>query len=327
MATKGEQNLKRVRREYRAARDRWLAAQDKGGKGGKGGNDSSAPEGLNTDQQNAYDALVQVFIDAGLVDPNDPTGGLAATLLDLIQHDYGADTITLKLQESPAYAERFKANETRKANNIRVLNPAEYLEQERQYRQALQDYGLPKGFYDSPDDFAAWIGKDVSINEIRSRAEIAAQNAQSAPPEVKQALAEYYGIGDGEITAYFLDRKRTVPLIEQQARAAQIGGAAISQGLATSADRAFELSQFGITQDQARQGYSAIGQSLDTLKKLSNIDKMGDYTQTEAEDAFLKDDAKASKKVRKLASNERARFSGDSGIGSGSLSTGSQGSY
>jgi hypothetical protein len=137
---------------------------------------------------------------------------------------------------------------------------------------------------------------------------------------------DYYGVDSGHLAAYFLDQKRTLPIMERQAAAAKIGGAALEQGLNVSAGRADELAGYGLTQDQARQGYSSIQQALPTLDKLAGIDKTT-YDQSTAEDAFLLGKGDAITKTKTLASNERARFSGQSGVGQGSLSQGSKGQY
>lgn len=278
-----------------------------------------AGEFKNKAKQNAYDLLAQMFESYGL-------GELVPTIRDLVAHDYGSDTIALKLQETDAYKQRFAGNEARKKAGLPVLSPAQYLQQEASYRQALQMYGLPSGFYDQPSDFAAWIGNDVSPSEIQSRAAAASDAVTSANPEYRQALKDYYGLTDGDLVSYFLDQKRALPVLERQTRAAQIGGAALEQGLNVSAGRADQLAGYGIDQSTARQGYSSIAQALPTLDKLAGIDKTA-YGQADAENAFLLDNADAITKTKKLASNERARFSGSSGIGQGSLSTKSKGQY
>lgn len=279
-----------------------------------------AGEGLTPDQRNVYDKFVQVLTDAGLKSLIDP-------LMELIVQGYGADTIAIELQQTKAYQDRFAGNQARVANGLAALAPGDYLALERSYEQVLRAYGLPEGFYDDPSDFADFIGKDISPAEIQDRAQVASDYVTNAPPEYKQALMDFYGIGPGDATAYFLDSSRAMPFIDKQVRAAQIGGAAAFQGLSSNAARAEELSTYGVDQGTARSGYAAIAENLDNLRKLATIDKT-DYDQRTAEDAFLLDDAKAAKKTRRLASNERARFGGSSGVGQGSLSSGqSKGQY
>jgi hypothetical protein len=53
---------------------------------------------------------------------------------------------------------RFAGNQQRRKLGLPVLSPREYLETEAAYRQVMESAGLPRGFYDSPDDFSSWIG-------------------------------------------------------------------------------------------------------------------------------------------------------------------------
>lgn len=277
-------------------------------------------------KQNAYDVALAILQGLNLE-------SLAPALFGIIRQGYtDQGIISMKLAETPEYKTRFAGNEIIKqriANGetgLHVLRPDEYIYQEKQYRQALQMYGLPSGFYDDPSDFADWIGKDVSPAEIQSRAAAASDAVTSSNPEYRQALKDYYGLSDGDLVAYFLDQKRALPVLERQTRAAQIGGAALEQGMNVTAGRADQLAGYGIDQSTARQGYSAIAQAMPTLEKLAGIDKTT-YGQADAENAFLLDNADAVTKTKKLASNERARFSGSSGVGQGSLSSKSKGQY
>jgi hypothetical protein len=112
--------------------------------------------------------------------------------------------------------------------------------------------------------------------------------------------------------AYILDQKRALPLIERKVQAANIGAAADFQGLNVGVNRAEDFAAYGITADQARQGYSAIAEALPTSFKLAEIDDVS-FSQDELENEVFKGDAQAAEKRRKLASRERARFSASGG--------------
>jgi hypothetical protein len=47
--------------------------------------------------------------------------------------------------------------------------------------------GLPKSFYDSPSDYATWIGGDVSPTEIKSRVDLATAATTAADPYTQAA--------------------------------------------------------------------------------------------------------------------------------------------
>jgi len=123
---------------------------------------------------------------------------------------------------------------------------------------------------------------------------------------------DYYGIGDGELTAYILDPKRGKALIEQQAAAVSIGAAAGRQGLTLARERAEYFSSLGAA-GRAEQAYSDIATILPDAARLSDIHAGDDYRQTEAEDEFLGGLASARRKRERLANAEVSLFSGSGG--------------
>jgi hypothetical protein len=285
----------------------------KGGKngGGKGGGDDS-PDPMDDPQNQAiYTILKQQFADLGL-------DTLAPLIMQYVVEGYSPDVIGILLSETPEYKQRFSGNEEIKKRiasgetGLHVLSPAEYIQQEKQYKDALSFYGLPQGFYDSPDDFAGWIGQGVSVLEVQERARLAKETVNGSP-EISDALRRYYPeLGDGDIAAYILDQKRAMPLIEQKVAAANIGAGADFQGLSVDRMRAEDLAKYGVTADQARQGYSAIAEALPTAEKLADLEG-GQFSQSDLEDEVFKQSATAAKKRKDLASHERARFSASGG--------------
>lgn len=258
--------------------------------------------GANRD---AFSALTTIFNSYGL-------GSLAPKIYEFIQQGYGADTITLLLQDTPEYKQRFAGNEARRKAGLPVLDPAQYLATERAYRQILQDAGLPKGFYDNPADFTNWIAGDVSPSEIQGRVELAKQATSQSNPEYRKALQQMYGISESELTAYFLDRKRAVPLLERRAAAAQIGAAALRRGFETDANRMENLATMGIGAEEAEQGYGIIGETFDPMREIAQ--RFGlTWTQRDAEDEVFVGGTEAATRGRRLRSQERALFQGRAG--------------
>lgn len=276
--------------------------------GGTGGPTGNPAGDLTDDQRDAYSFLVDEFNQFGL-------GSLAPTIFNYIKQGYGADTITLLLQDTPEYKQRFAGNEIRAKAGLGVLSPAQYLATESSYRAILANAGLPKSFYDSPADFAQWIGGDVSPTEIQNRVNIEQQTVAQAPQEVKQALSDLYGVSQGDMVAYFLDQSKALPLLQLQAQAAQIGGQALMRGLSDA--NAGHLAQLGISTSQATTGYSQIGESLNTLQQIAHRFGTG-FSQTEAENAIFNPNAivngeNATLKQRSLVDQEKALFSGNTG--------------
>jgi hypothetical protein len=234
--------------------------------------------------------------------------------------------------ESTAYKQRFAANEQRIKKGLRSLSEAEYIGLEDQYQDVMRRYGLPNTYYargemGRQEGFEKFIGGDVSPVELEDRIQTAQRRVINAAPQVKDALTQFYGaeIGNGDILAYVLDPEKAIENIKRKVTAAEIGAGAMQAGLATGLSRAEELQRYGVTGEQARQGYQTIGSLLPRASQLGDIyakQGMGPFTQTtaEAEVFGTPGSVEAATKRRKLTELEQAQFGGTSGIAQGALS-------
>lgn len=265
---------------------------------------------LQGTERDAFLAINTLFKSYGLE-------SLAGKIFDFVKNGYSADTISILLQDTKEYKERFAGNEQRKAKGLPVLDPSSYLALESAYKQIMASAGLPQGFYDQPSDFNDWIGKDIAPKEIEQRVEWAIQANTLSNPQYRAAL-KALGISDGEMVAYWLDENKALPILTKTVATAAIGAEALRAGLKFDKQYAGELALEGITADQARQGYSQIGAELEALSGLGSI--YGEsYTQRDAEQAILQGKGEAIKKRGRLASQERAAFGGATGGARGGL--------
>lgn len=231
-----------------------------------------------------------------------------------------------KIQESEVYKQRFKSNDTRVANGLKPLDPLEYVQLEETYKQYMGQAGLPKGFYDDPSDFQDWIGKGVSAAEVQGRVQTAAEAYQvleANDPGQLKALSDMYGVGRDGIMAYFLDPDRAVSVLERQKQlgAAKIAGAGNNFGISTNKDQAETLSAKGVTEQEARERFRGVAADSEQVAKYGAIYGDSISENEQVTEAFGLDGAdKISRRKKKLASQERAQFSGTSGIAQGSLS-------
>jgi hypothetical protein len=265
---------------------------------------------------NWIEQMTQTFNNYGL-------GSLAPKITEYIQTGYTPDTVSLKLQESPEYLQRFSGNETRKKMGLPVLTPAEYLSAESSYKQIMRANGLPQGFYDSQESLAKFISNDVSPSEFQSRVNAAGLSLNNADPFYTQSLQEMYGLTQGEMLAHVLDPQQALPFINKQVQAAQFGAEARRQGLSLGAPVAEQYANMGVTQKEAQQGFQQIAQLMPTAETLSGIYKnqAGPYGQEQAiAEAFGGEGAaEASLRRKKLSALETANFSGSSGTGKSSF--------
>ena len=143
---------------------------------------------------------------------------LAADAYRFLMEGASTESVMIQLKETEQFKERFKGLDMRQPG-MAPLTPAQYIQLESNYRQTMAAAGLPEGFYDSPDDFAEFIGNDISPAEMTQRVSMASTAVANVNPELKNQLQEMYGIGvenDGELIAYFLDPDRGVNVIEQR---------------------------------------------------------------------------------------------------------------
>ena len=268
-------------------------------------------------RQSAYDLLYSEFKQYGLEALVDPLKGLIVS---------GASPaeFTIKLRETPAYKERFAGNAIRIKNGLTAIDEATYLQKEDAYQNLMRNYGLPKSYWETgplgvQDGFTKLIGSDVSAVELESRLQTAQDRVLKSNPEVAYALKAFYpDITNGDILAYTLDPTNALDAIKRKVSAAEIGGAALSQGLTTSAAGAEGLAAYGITKDQAQQGYQGIAAVLPRASTLADIYGQAPYGQStaEAETFGTLGAAEAKKKREQLIALEKSSFGASSGVGS-----------
>jgi len=270
------------------------------------------------DTRDAFAIIKGVFLQYGL-------GDLGATIETLMREGYGPEEATLALKTDPkynsAYIKRFKGNETRRAAGLNVLSEAEYLTLEDDYTKTLKAYGLESYFgidtATKQSAIADVIGADVSAVEFTDRVSTAVDRVKMADPSTKKAFQDFYGIGEAELVKYFLDPKKALVNLKEKATAAEIGGAAIGQGLAATMTSAEDLARFGINREQAQVGYATIGEELPTAGSLGRIYSESGitYNQADAESATFKGLASAKRKKERLKGLEENLFAGNSGTG------------
>jgi hypothetical protein len=265
---------------------------------------------LTGSSRDAFMALNTLFDQYGL-------GTLAGKIFDYVKNGYSSDTISILLQDTKEYKERFIGNEERKKKGMGVLSPAEYLSVESSYRQIMQQGGMPLGFYDSNSDFSKFIGGDMSPTELQSRVNQATQATTLANPEYKKALNQM-GISDADLTAYWLDPKKALPMLEKSAATAAIGAEALRKGLQFDPNYAENLATQGVTREQAAAGYTQLGAEYGGLKGLAGI-YGGDWNQRMAEQATFEGSIAAGQQRKKLIQSEQGSFAGQAGAARGGL--------
>ena len=253
--------------------------------------------------------------------------GLANKIKELAIAGATEATITLQLQETPEYQQRFAANADRIKKGLAALTPAEYVNVEDSYRQVLRAYGLKQ--FDNDAYVRQFIANDMSPTELSNRVVTAVQRVQNADPAIVNQLKQYYGIGATDMVGYVLDPEQQFQKIERQIAASEIGVAAGRQGLKAGVSVAEQLAAQGVTEAEARKGYATIADILPTAEKLSDIygTTLDEYRQAEGEQEVFNSLASAQRKRQALTARELAAFSGASGTNKTSLTTSAVGQF
>ena len=145
---------------------------------------------------------------------------------------------------------------------------------EADYKQRLQAANMPAGFYDDPTDFQQLIANDVSPEELQGRIDQGYQAVKNASPAVIAEFKRLYGVGKGDLAAYFIDPQRARPTFDRyeaqrQAQAAAVSSQAQAQaGLALSAQESEALVRSGITEAQAQTGFADIAAQQELFNPL-----------------------------------------------------------
>lgn len=259
-------------------------------------------------------ALTELFKQYGL-------DTLAPQIIKMIQDGFSSDTIAIQLQQTKEYKQRFSANEKRAKAGLPVLSPAEYISTERSYRQVMSAAGLPIGFYDQTSDFENFLANDVAPTEVKARVDTVTEALNRAPASTKDYFKQWYN--EGDMIAFALDPKRAQPLIDQRIKAAEAASIAAQSKLALSQTNAEAIGASGASLSDIQTGVGFIGQEQNTTDKLSQIYGGDAATQQDlVQEVFS---GGAGTKRKKLASQERATFTGGSGQTKGSLSRTSDG--
>ena len=293
---------------------------------------SLADAAASKQKQNWIDTAQQLV---GPLLGNDPnTQTLVGKYIGYIQTGgYDSASALLKIQTEPEWNKRFSANQDRLNKGLAVLSPAEYLATEDAYRQVMISAGLPAAVYGDNTALGKLIAQDVSPAELKQRTDAAHAVIDNADPFVTTQLQTYFGLNKSDMVAHILDPASAAPVIAQKVQAAQVGAEAARAGV-TGVDMVNQMSlaAAGITQADARAGFTNIAQNLQPTQTLASIygqqqPGMGGEEakkQLEASKFGVSvggyTSAQAAENLKKLYGKEKVIFGGSAGADKGSLS-------
>lgn len=268
-------------------------------------------------KQKASDKLTALFSAYGLE-------SLAPFINTRIMADVSEEMLLLELYDRPEYQQRFPGMKALRAKG-KAITEKEYSADEKAMMQTARFFDLPKGFYDGPEDFGALIGNLVSPKEYQDRLQIGQDLSRTLNPSVKQQLIDFYGVGEGDLTAFVLDTDKALPLIQKQAKAAQFVGIGRAAGFELRGITSGQAENIAGTESYAKlserelaQALGQAGQLRRTQKRLSGIEGQ-DYSEQEALSAVIEGSPQALLASQQRAAREGARFSARGGVTGSSL--------
>jgi murein DD-endopeptidase MepM/ murein hydrolase activator NlpD len=275
-------------------------------------------------------------------------GDLGDAITRAIINGYSADTIQLIMQDpnsndplAVAFQKRFPANKVLASQGKAVLSPGEYLAAERRYTEIMQSYGVAG--LATRATLSEFIGNSISATEVSDRIGLAVDRVQNADAETKKMLATYYPmLNVNDIVTAMLNPKEGLPALQRKVQIAEIGGAALAQGLNTSINAmsmksdlysniqpgalgAQQLAELGVTKAQARLKYEQVAEVTPRGEFLSAISPGEDYTRLQAEQEAFLGMASAKRARENLVKQEQGRFAGSAGTSKASLTSSTKG--
>lgn len=260
------------------------------------------PAETATKNTSSLDVLRGQMTDAGLPE------GFGDILFGYVQEGLSDDEADIRLRKTDQWKTRFIGNEERKAKGMRELSPAEYLSKERALADQFAYFDLPTGFYDDPTDFAKAISSDLGADELQKRLQARKSVLEDgAMTGVLTWAQDNYGLGAGDLLAFWIDPDRATNVVTKVAAAAGIGAAANRTGWGqVGTAEAERLADMGVTADAAQSGYSQAAGLLGLTDSAET--GAGQVARQDLTKAVFNDDADAQRRIQRAADTRKARF-------------------
>lgn len=230
--------------------------------------------------------------------------------------------LAAEVYDQPEYQRIFPAMKALRARG-RAITENEYRAVQRSYEEVLSTYGMRGSVYDNGETFRKLIESEVSARELEERVSDAKMVIDSADPNVKNALMEYYGITSADLMTFALDPKGVgKEHVDKLARSATLSGMAKSMSIQFGRSYTESLAMDSVfdnaTEADFREAVSGIADLNSVQSRLAGIDQQA-YSAEDAADVVVRKNATKTLASRQRAQREAARFSGTSGISSGTL--------
>ena len=229
------------------------------------------------------------------------------------------DDIVPWLRQQPAFKARFPGMAALEQKG-EYWTPKQYLEYEGRTKDAMSRAGIPADFWNEPRDFATLIENDWSIDEVEDAVGQAENAVLNLPPAVKQQLADW-GLGNGDMIAFWLNEDKGMTLAERKAaqQAATVGAAATRGGLGPlSQAEATELTQT-VGVDAAQAGVGRMGALTEAgfFEETAGESMTGEDLDRSTALGAVAGDVTATSGIERRRARRQAQFEGGGGAATG----------
>ena len=204
---------------------------------------------------------------------------------------------------------------------VYVPSIAEYMAGEQEYTRLVTRFGMSN--LGTIDNYANVVANDVSIDEVRDRIAIATQRVSAIDSATMEQLrTEFPNLQQSDLVQAVLN-KETPQDLQNRITRAEIGVEAKQAGIISRLGTQ-ALQEAGVDRTQARRGFQALAEYQRTAGTgIQQAQAMfGDRTSAINLQKELESEAllgQTSKTRKRLESQARAQFGGQSGITTGSL--------
>lgn len=241
-------------------------------------------------------------------------GSLGSWAWDKYLNGTPIEQILLDMRETPEYKARFPAMKTLAQRGM-AISEAEYIGYERSAKAMMKAAGLPTGFYDRPDDFDQFLINDIALPELEERINMARVAVFNSDPNTLQAIQDFYNVGGrpaslvGDLTAWFLDEKRALPVIQQQFIAAQTSGVASRTGYgALTRSEAERLAMLGIDPARSEEGFTSLATMDELFSNLPGEENQTAPNRAQGLAAVFEGNADARQAIERTAGRRRSSY-------------------
>jgi hypothetical protein len=205
--------------------------------------------------------------------------------------------------------------------SVYVPSIAEYMAGEEEYTRLVTKFGMSN--LGTIDNYATVVANDVSIDEVRDRIATATQRVNAIDSATMEQLrVEFPSLQQSDLVQAVLN-KETPQDLQNRITRAEIGVEAKQAGIVSRLGTQ-ALQEAGVDRTQARKGFQSLAEYQRTAGAgITQAQQMfGETTRPEDLQTELEKEAllgQTSKTRKRLESQSRAQFGGQSGITTGSL--------